>query len=201
MYNYISWFSLHTTLWKTRSVSWLSNMYSCIIMHKINSVHDFCVCTLSIAHAYWRKRYIQCHNIIILFHSSHFTHIISELPMLISTFVLVLVVLNLSFIDWRCNLGVFYNACKYEYFTYSYGKQYTIRSYLALNSQAHSYLALNSTYIISELPNLISTFVQMLVVLYLTFNDCLCDWGVFCIHKYMRISHAHTITANGIHNS
>ena len=102
------------------------------------------------------------------------TDIISELSNLISTFVQMLVVLNLSFVDWWCDWGMFC-TCECENFTYScsYGKWYTI----------HSLFALNSTHMISELPNLISTFVQMLVVLKLSLVDWRCNWSVFCIRN------------------
>ena len=87
------------------------------------------------------------------------TRITCEVPNLISTFVLMLIVL--SFIDWRCGI------CEHEYFTCIYGKRYTF----------HSFLALNSTRIICEVPNLISTVVVMLIVMII---DWWFGWGMFC---------------------
>ena len=46
-------------------------------------------------------------------------------------------------------------------YAYGYGKQYIF----------HSFLALNSTQFISEVPNLFSTFVFKLIVIILSFID------------------------------
>ena len=118
-----------------------------------------------------------------LFHSFlalNSTHIISEAPNLISTFILMLIVIILSFIDWRSGWSVFC-ACEYEHFTYVYGKVYTF----------HSFLALNSTHIISEAPNLISTFILMLIVIILSFIDWRSGWSVFCACEYEHFTYVY----------
>ena len=51
-----------------------------------------------------------------------------------------------------------------------YGKVYTIRSFLSLDS----------AYIIYEASNLNTTFVLMLIVIFLSFVDWRHGWGVFC---------------------
>ena len=53
----------------------------------------------------------------------------------------------------------------------------------------HSFLALNSTYINSEAPNLISTFVLMLIVIILSFNNSGDMVEVCSVHVRMNISH------------
>ena len=82
------------------------------------------------------------------------THIILEVPNLISTFVLMLETIFLSFVDWWCGWRMF---CTCEYENYScihiHGNRYKF----------HSFLALNSTKINSKVPNLISTFVLISV--------------------------------------
>ena len=92
------------------------------------------------------------------------THIISEAPNLISTFVLMLIVIILSFI----NSGDMVEVCSVHVrksishiCIYIYGKWYTF----------HSFLALNSTHINSEAPTLISTFNLMLTVIILSFTN------------------------------
>ena len=129
----------------------------------------FCICkyeNFTCSYNYIRLMVYTIHSYLEL----NSTHIISELPNLINicTFIQMLVVLYLSFVDWRCDGGVFC-ICKYENFRCSY-------NYIRLMVYTiHSYLELNSTHIISELSNLICTFVQMLVVLYLSFVDWRCD--------------------------
>ena len=96
------------------------------------------------------------------------THIICEASNLNTTFVLMLIVIFLSFIDWRRGWGVF---CTHEdeFNFHMYGKVYTF----------HSFLALNSTHIICEASNLNTTFVLMLIVIFLSFVDWRHGWGVF----------------------
>ena len=99
------------------------------------------------------------------------TRTIYEAPNLISTFDLMLIVIILSLIDWRCGWGVLC-TCEREHFTCTctYGKRCKFRSFLALNS----------TRTISEAPNLISTFDLMLIVIVLSFIDWRCGSGVLC---------------------
>ena len=92
------------------------------------------------------------------------THIISEAPNLINTFVLMLIVIILSFI----NSGDMVEVCSVHVrksishiCIYIYCKWYTF----------HSFLALNSTHINSEAPTLISTFNLMLTVIILSFTN------------------------------
>ena len=73
---------------------------------------------------------------------------------------------------------------------YIYGKLYTF----------HSFLALNSTDINSEAPNLISTFVLMLIVIILSFINSGDMVEACSVHVRKSISHnAYTFTANGTH--
>ena len=53
-----------------------------------------------------------------------------EVPNLISTFIVMLIVKILSFIDWWCGLS----AREHEHFTCICGKRFTFYSFLALNS-------------------------------------------------------------------
>ena len=72
-------------------------------------------------------------------------------------------------------------ACEEEHFTYAYiyCKRYTF----------HSFLALNSTHIISEVPNLTSTFVLMLIVIILSFINSGDMVEVCSVHVRKSISH------------
>ena len=98
------------------------------------------------------------------------THIISEASNSYTIFVLMLIIIVLSFVDWRHGWGVF-STCEHEGFTYPsvYGNVYTF----------HSFLALNSTHIISEAPNFTTTFVLMLIIIVLSFVNWRHGWGVF----------------------
>ena len=96
------------------------------------------------------------------------TYNIHEVPNLISTFVLMPIVLILSFVDWRHSGGVFHTR-EYELTFHMYCKVYTF----------YRFLALNSTHNIHEAPNLISTFVLMSIVIILSFFDWRHGGGVF----------------------
>ena len=110
------------------------------------------------------------------------THIISEVPNLISTIVLMLIVIIPSFINSGDMVEVCFvhvrktisHICIYIYY-----KQYTF----------HSFLALNSTHIISEVPNLISTIVLMLIVIILSFINSGDMVEVCSVHVRKSISH------------
>ena len=95
-------------------------------------------------------------------------HIITEAPNFTSTFVLMLIVIFLSFVDWWCGWGVF-SRCVYEAGFHMIGKRYTFDSFSVLNS----------THIITEAPNFTSTFVSMLIIIFLNFIDWRRGWGVF----------------------
>ena len=74
---------------------------------------------------------------------------------------------------------------------YIYCKRYTFRSFLALNS----------IHIISEVPNLTSTFVLMLIVIILSFINSGDIVEVCSVHVRKSISHMHihAFTANCTH--
>ena len=76
-------------------------------------------------------------------------------------------------------------------YAYIYGKWYRF----------HSFLDLNSTHIISEVPNLISTIVLMLIVIILSFINSGDMVEVCSVHARKSISHnyAYTFTANCTH--
>ena len=100
------------------------------------------------------------------------THIIYAGPNLISALDMMLTVIILSFVDRRCGWGVFY-TCEYEHFTCTC---------ITTNSYIYSFdslLALNSTHIIYEVPNLISAIDMMLIVIILSLIDWWRGWGVF----------------------
>ena len=148
-----------------------------IILNGINSgqsIGDFCVRVLRNYHIHMHihgNRY-TFHNFLAL----NSTHIIPKVPNLISNFVLNLTIIFLSFIDWRCGWSVFC-TCEYENFLCTlciHGNRYTFRSFLALNC----------THIISEVPKLINTFVLTLVIIFLSFFDWQCGWSMFCTCKY-----------------
>ena len=82
----------------------------------------------------------------------------------------MLIIIVLSFVNWRHGRGVF-STCENEGFTYPsvYGNVYTF----------HSFLALNSTYIISEASNFTTIFVLMLIIIILSFVDWRHGGGVF----------------------
>ena len=103
------------------------------------------------------------------------THIISEASNSYTTFVLMLIIIILSFVNWRHGWGVFF-TCENEGFTYPsvYSNVYTL----------HSFLALNSTLIISEASNFTTTFVLMLIIIVLSFVNWRHGWGVFSIHMW-----------------
>ena len=118
------------------------------------------------------------------------TYIISEVPNLTSIFVLMLIIIILSFI----NSGDMAEVCSVHVrksisHAYIYGKRYTF----------HSFLALNSTHINSEAPNLISTFVLILIVIIPSFINSGDMVEVCSMQVRMSISHMHTFTANGTH--
>ena len=89
-------------------------------------------------------------------------YIISEASNCYTIFVLILIIIVLSFVDWRHGRGVF-STCEDEGFTYPsvYGNVYTF----------HSFLALNSVHIISEASNCYTIFVLMLIIIVLSFVD------------------------------
>ena len=72
-----------------------------------------------------------------------------------------------------------------------YYKQYTFLSFLALDS----------THIISEVPNLTSIFVLLLIIIILSFINSGDMVEVCSVHVRKSISHtyAYTFTANGTH--
>ena len=58
-------------------------------------------------------------------------------------------------------------------------------AFMAINRYTfHSFLALNSTHIISEVSNSISTFVLILTIIFLSFVDWRCGWSMFCTCEY-----------------
>ena len=93
-------------------------------------------------------------------------HIHHIWPNFTTTFVLILIVISLNFVDWRHGWGVF---CTYLWVTL-FSKVY----------QSHRFLALKSTYIIS----LTTTFILMLIVIILSFVHWQHGWGVFCTFQY-----------------
>ena len=126
--------------------------------------------------------YIYCKQYI--FHSFlalNSTHIISEVPNLTSIFVLLLIII-LSFI----NSGDMVEVCSVHVrksishiCIYIYCKRYTF----------HSFLVLNSTHIISKVPNSTSTFVLMLIIIILSFINS-GDMVEMCsVHVRKSISH------------
>ena len=88
------------------------------------------------------------HNIFHTFLGLISTHIISKTSNLTTTFVLMLIIMLLSFVEWRHGLGVFL-TCEEGVFTFMVMCMYTF----------YSFLALNSTHIISEAANLTTTSV------------------------------------------
>ena len=52
---------------------------------------------------------------------------------------------------------------------------------LSIEYTFDSLLSLNSTNLTSEAPNLISTFVFMLIIIFLSFVDWRLGWAVFCM--------------------
>ena len=123
------------------------------------------------------------------------THIISEAPNLISAFFLMLIVIILSFIisgdivevcSVHVRKSISHNIC-----IYIYCKRYTFRSSLALNS----------THIISEVPNLTSTFVLMLIVIILSFIISGDIVEVCSVHVKKSISHMHIHLRQTVHIS
>ena len=110
------------------------------------------------------------------------THINSEAPNLISTFALILILIILSF----NNSGDMVEVCSVHVrksishiCIYIYCKRYTF----------HSFLALNSTHIISKVPNLTSTFVLMLIVIIPNFINSGDMVEVCSVHVRKSISH------------
>ena len=124
----------------------------------------------------------------------NFTHINSKAPNLISTFILMLIVIILSFI----NPGDMIEVCSVHVrkiishmHAYIYGKRYIFQSFLALNS----------THIISEVPNLISIFVLMLTVIILSFINSGHMVEVCAVHVMKSISHMHIHLWQTVHIS
>ena len=140
------------------------------------------------------------------------THIISEVTNLTSTFVLMLIVIILSFINSSymvevCSVHVRMSISHMHTFTangtYFISFWHSILHISSLieapNYIFHSFLALNSTHIISEVPNLISTFVLLLIVIILGFINP-CDMVEVCsVHARKSISHMRTFMANATH--
>ena len=124
----------------------------------------------------------------------NFTHINSKAPSLISTFILMLIVIILSFI----NPGDMIEVCSVHVrkiishmHAYIYGKRYIFQSFLALNS----------THIISEVPNLISIFVLMLTVIILSFINSGHMVEVCAVHVMKSISHMYIHLWQTVHIS
>ena len=65
----------------------------------------------------------------------------------------------------------------------------------------HSFLALNSTHINSEAPNLISTFVLMLIVIILSFINSGDMVETYSVHVRKSISHMHIHLRQTVHIS
>ena len=95
--------------------------------------------------------------------SSH----ICERSNLFTTFVLMLIIIILSFIEWRHGWSMFC-ACEDELFTCTADRLYTFYSFLALNS-SH----------ICEPSNLFTTFVLMLIII-LSFVKWRHGWSTLC---------------------
>ena len=119
------------------------------------------------------------------------THIISEVPNLISTIILMQIVTILSFI----NSGDMVEVCSVHV-----RKSIShMHIYLRQTYAFHSFLALNSTRIISEVLNLTSTFVLMLIVIILSFINSGDMVEVCSVHVRRSNSHSysmHTFMAN-----
>ena len=81
------------------------------------------------------------------------TQLIPEVPNLIITFVLMLGIIYLGFIDWWCGWSMFCTS-EYKNIPCTHNR-YKFHSCLALY---------NFTHVILEVPNLISTFVLMSVL-------------------------------------
>ena len=92
------------------------------------------------------------------------THIISEVPNLTNTFVLMLIIIILSFINSGdmievCSVHVRKSISHNYAYTCIYSKLYTV----------HSFFSLNSTHIFSQAPNCNSTFYSMQTIIILSF--------------------------------
>ena len=111
------------------------------------------------------------------------THIIPEVPNLISTIVLMLIVIILSFINSSDMVEVcpVHVRKSISHMHIHLRKRYTF----------HSFLALNSTRIILEVPNLTSTFVLMLIIIILSFINSGDMVEVCSVHARKSISHMH----------
>ena len=110
------------------------------------------------------------------------THINSEAPNLISTFVLMLIVTILSFIHSSDMVEVCFVHVRKSIShicIHIYCKRYTF----------HSFLVLNSTHIISKVPNSTSTFVLMLIIIILSFINSGDMVEVCSVHVRKSISH------------
>ena len=64
---------------------------------------------------------------------------------------------------------------------------------------SYRFLALNSTHLISEVPNLTTIFVLMLIIIILSFINSGDMIEVCSVHVRKSISHMHTFTANDTH--
>ena len=95
------------------------------------------------------------------------THIASEGPNLMHTFILMLIVKILRYADWWHNCSVFC-TCEGELLTSTDGKWYIFNSFLGFKYK----------YIISEVLNLISTFILKVKVIILSFVDWWHGWSV-----------------------
>ena len=110
------------------------------------------------------------------------THINSEAPNLISTFVLMLIVIILSFIHSSDMVEVCFVHVRKSIShicIHIYCKRYTF----------HSFLVLNSTHIISKVPNSTSTFVLMLIIIIPSFINSGDMVEVCSVHVRKSISH------------
>ena len=123
------------------------------------------------------------------------THIISEVPNLINTFALILIVIILSF----NNSGDMVEVCS-VHVRRSNSHSYSMHTFMAnITYRFHNFLALNSTHIISEVLNLTSTFVLMLIVIILSFINSGDMVEVCSVHVRRSNSHSysmHTFMAN-----
>ena len=128
-----------------------------LILNGVNSGHDIgdllCVCILRIFHVCTHiQGTINLHSFLAL----NSSHIIYKFPNLNSTFIFMSTIIFLSFVNWRCGWGLF---CTSEYenilFTCIHGTRYNF----------YSFLALNSTYNISGVPDLISIFILMSITI------------------------------------
>ena len=120
----------------------------------------------------------------------NFTHNIHDTPNLFSTFVFMLIIIILSFVDWQHGGGVFHTCtCENEHFSH-------VRQSVHI---FYRFLALSFTHNIHEAPNLISTLFFMLIIIILSFEDWRHSSPHGSPHVRMRDSHIPQYTAMCTH--